>query len=139
VNSRQSIAYLQASHLNGIGFDSPRWRESALLLSLAGFPPDLAVISNSPEPILLYTDRPAISLPRKVQSANRQVNPNYAAELESVTNRLITGMAILVYFKRPNLPDLDELRPGLASAGIAGIRVLRVAEDGLIIGAGDLQ
>jgi len=142
VNSRQSIANIQASHLNGIGFDSPRWRESELIASLADFPPNLAVISNSPEPILLYTDRPAISLPRKVQIANRQVNPDYAAELESVTNRLITGGAILVYFnqiERPNLPDLDELRPALASAAIAGIKVLRVVEDGVIIGPGDMQ
>lgn len=126
-----TVALLQSSYMEGLGFSTRAWSRSPLLAETNGLPDGLLIYTNVPEPITLYTHLPAFPLPKKFESANQRENLRFAADMEQVHTRVAAGEAVVVYFdrvKRLSLPTLGELR------GEYGLAAWRQAPDGVILG-----
>ena len=59
----ESKDYINGLHENGRGFTGRRWRSSGLINAVSDLPSDQQLISNEPDAIMLYTNRPAFGIP----------------------------------------------------------------------------
>jgi hypothetical protein len=60
---RNSWEYLERMHAEGGGYTSQSWQSSGVIQAIRDLPPDLPIISNEQDAIMLYTNRPAYAVP----------------------------------------------------------------------------
>lgn len=135
-NILNSTPIIAAAHQQGLGFETPFWRGSNLLAALEKIPPEVAVYTNVPEPIRLFTNRRVEALPRKFDPAIQQTNSNYASDLETILQRVRAGEAVIAYFNtldRPNITSSSEIQSA------PGIPILNTTADGIIYAAHAFQ
>lgn len=136
LNLVKSAYYLEQARAGGIGFASLVWRDSELISHIDRYPREIAIYTNVPEPILLYTDRPVAALPKKMEIGKNQVNPAYQRELDEMMDKLADGQAVVVYFntlRRSNLTEAAEIEKA------AKIQMIGKKADGVIYGIPDLK
>jgi hypothetical protein len=121
--------WLSQNARDGIGFSSTTWRESETLRLVRDLPVDVALFSNAPEPIYLYTGREATPFPRPRQAMSGGDNPAFAAELADMGTTLAQGRGIAVYFR--TLPRRTALPEGMLRDELA-LRTLVEASDGAL-------
>lgn len=88
---------------NGSGFSHKDWQSSATLDEVKRLPADTPIYSNVPEVIYLYTNQPALALPRPYNVATQQTDDNYDQKLADVQQQLSQNSGVIVFF--------DTLRP----------------------------
>ena len=107
------MAYVKKISVDGQGYASKVYRESALLQRTRSIPPDITVYTNLMLPIVLYTGRITYRVPLKVNNSTQRLNETYDSEMNSMASDIRDSSALLVYFSRgPNwfvLPTVEEI------------------------------
>jgi hypothetical protein len=130
--SSSSINVISEGYRSGLGLNGLAWHQSETLKQLDQFPDEFLIFSNAPDAIILQTGRPAVSLPRKFESAAQRENVNYPSDMAAMKSEVDNNRALIVYFSilnRPNISTIEELRYDL------GLEVLALLSDGTIFGS----
>jgi 4-amino-4-deoxy-L-arabinose transferase-like glycosyltransferase len=117
----------------GAGYASPQWTHHPLLQAVRELPPHVRIYTNAPDVLFLLADRNSICLPSKRSLIAHRPNPDYAREVQEVSDALRSGNAVIVYFpslteKRPNLPLEKELRAQMSLRVVREVRGGRIYE-----------
>jgi len=133
-NSVLSIDILSGLHRTGLGYTSSRWRTSGTIQQVQGLDPDLALISNEPMPILLYTGRWPMPIDElEHEPAERFLR--FGLGRNPAEQRFETGEAALVLFDTA-AAQFEQLYPGRGSERlqtlVSGLRQAQLSADGSI-------
>lgn len=82
--------------VEGLGYTSPRWRESAVLQAVRALPPDTFLVSNGNDAIVTLTGRASARLPDRVNPSTLVAERGYSAAMRSLENRLRQRRGIIV-------------------------------------------
>lgn len=107
-------------HLDGQGFASARWSQSAMIDWLNGLPPDTILYSNELDAIYLLTGRLVYQIPIKWDPVRDQPRTDYDDQLEAMRLRLEAEDGYLVTFETLSnqqafFPPEAELSQGMES------------------------
>jgi hypothetical protein len=128
-NVSSGSTLIQEGYDQGIGYNSLTWSRSDIWNQVEQLSHETVVYTNAPEVIYFYTNRPAMSIPRKFESSKQQANADYFFDLEAMRIAIEDQQAVLLYFSsinRPTLASEDELKAYLS------LRVLVQVKDGTI-------
>ena len=105
-------AYGQVGTVNelskgGQGYASFRWYDSKAMEYLRLLPTDVAIYTNEPGAVYLYTDRPAYVLPDKVDPVTAAQRPGFDAGRRELQLEVQSGRAVLALFSGGDLPADD--------------------------------
>jgi len=106
------ITWVEQTHREGQWYTSLAWQQSEIIQQVQALPPTTAIISNGNDAISFLTSRPATRLPDKIRGDSLLANPDYATDMQNISQRL-SGDAVLVYLRgfddRWFLPTEQEL------------------------------
>lgn len=94
----QKIPVIEQGHQIGIGFNRLFWQENITWDILSDFPENMIVVTNTPEPVVLYTNRTVISLPKRYLDMDQRENKGIESELMDLKNKFQTTGAIFLFF-----------------------------------------
>jgi hypothetical protein len=112
---RQSSQLVQGYARDGIGLAAVAWQSSELITAAQELPADQLLYTNAPEALYHLTGRSALSIPRRVNVMAQTTNATYAAELETMRQRLASGGHLIYFTKlgRSSLAQQQELQAEL--------------------------
>jgi hypothetical protein len=135
VSLTRTALWAVGSDLDGLGYASRVWRESALVAEVRALRDEVRVFSNAPDALYALTGRPARLLPLKADPFTRHENARYAEELGRLEGDLRGRSGVVVYFRwlrwRWYLPSERELVERLRLVTVA------TAREGAMYGAPD--
>ena len=94
----RSYTVIEKCRLYSGGYRGPLWRSSTLVTTLQLLPQDTVMYSNKPEAIYLATDRPARSIPDKIDAMSHHVNERATAAFTDMKHELQSKNGLIVYF-----------------------------------------
>lgn len=98
----------------GMGYASFKWYDSKVMDYLRTLPADIAIYTNEPGAVYLYTGRASRVLPERVDPVTGLAWDNFNEGVEIVRNDVRSGYAVLVLFDvGAQDPDLAQLTEGL--------------------------
>ena len=105
-------AYGQATTVSelmkgGQGYASFRWYDSKAMAYLRLLPDDVAIYTNEPGAVYLYTDRPAYVLPDRVDPVTAAQRPGFDTGRRELQLEVQSGRAVLALFSGGDLPAPD--------------------------------
>ena len=105
-------AYKQANVFDhwskgGIGYASFQWYDSQAMAFLRTLPEDVAIYTNEPGAVYLYTGRGSYVLPDRFDSATAQVRPGFEQGVDFLHEQVNEGRAVLALFKSGNTSAED--------------------------------
>jgi hypothetical protein len=113
-------AYSQSVTVNtwaksGLGYASFQWYDSEAMAYLRALPEDIAIFTNEPGAVYLYTGRGALVLPSGYDSARAESIPGFEAGVARMQDAINNGEAVLAIFDHGgNIADeVDALTEGL--------------------------
>ena len=109
-------AYGQAGTVNelmkgGQGYASFRWYDSKAMEYLRLLPADIAIYTDEPGAVYLYTDRPAYVLPDRVDPVTAAQRPGFDTGRGELQLEVKSGRAVLALFSGGDLPAADGANP----------------------------
>ncbi len=85
--------------LRDASYTGPQWRHPATWAFLRAWPQDIPLVTNAPEPILLWADRPAYRLQEFAQAMPVRGPLGYREAVDPNHRRFIAGQAAAVYMR----------------------------------------
>ncbi|HQU36493.1 MAG TPA: phospholipid carrier-dependent glycosyltransferase [Anaerolineales bacterium] len=100
---------------SGLGFASFQWYDSEAMTFLRELPEDVAIFTNEPGAVYLYTGRGALVLPSGYDSARAESIPGFEEGVERMQAEINAGRAVLAIFDDgANIAgEVDALTEGL--------------------------
>ncbi len=100
---------------SGLGYASFQWYDSEAMAYLRELPDDVAIFTNEPGAIYLYTGRGALTLPSGYDSARAESIPGFEDGVARMQDAINNGEAVLAVFDHgENISDeVDALTEGL--------------------------
>ncbi len=95
---KQSVVFAHWSK-GGMGYASFQWYDSETMAFLRKLPDDVAIYTNEPAAVYLYTDRGCYVLPDRYDSATAQVRPGFEKGLARMQAEVNDGRAVLALFQ----------------------------------------
>jgi hypothetical protein len=111
---KQSTVFAHWSK-SGIGYASFQWYDSQAMAFLRSLPEDVAIYTNEPAAVYLYTGRGSYVLPDRYDSATAQVRSGFEKGVTSMQAEINAGKAVLALFQSggTSSKDRDVLSTGL--------------------------
>ncbi|MCC6298872.1 MAG: phospholipid carrier-dependent glycosyltransferase [Anaerolineales bacterium] len=113
-------AYNQSVTINtwaksGLGYASFQWYDSEAMAYLRALPDDVAIFTNEPGAVYLYTGRGALVLPSGYDSARAESIPGFEEGVTRMQDEIYAGRAVLAIFDDgANISnEVDALTAGL--------------------------
>jgi hypothetical protein len=72
---------------NGLGYNSARWKASAMMAAIRQLAPETIVYTNHPGAILFQTGREVPGIPRLANPNSRRPNADWAAQMAAICQR----------------------------------------------------
>ena len=123
--ARYTAPWIEQSRTQGVYYDGPSWRDSALLSRIRGLPGGVTLYSNGADVIRLLTPRHALDLPSTFDAATRRRNPAFQREAAALQ---VGGY--VAYFDRllwrHYIPDITALETQLQ------LRLVTKTPDGVL-------
>jgi hypothetical protein len=130
-------------YAEGWGYAAESWRSSPTVAFVNALPNSAAVYSDDAYALLFLTHRDVRSVPNKVVRRLGADNPQYAAQLTDMRERLEATNGVVVIFERdrgefvmPVLPDLERAMPLREQARFADATVYALAPPGARLARG---
>jgi len=124
------VLWLRHSYLNGLGFASESWRNSALVKFAKNTRSSIPIFSNAPDFIYTLTGNRALMIPNKVNPYTRLPNEMYPTEIATMKKQLQDRNGVLIYFFAEErlwyLPSQNELENKMP------LQIVKTATDGMI-------
>ncbi|RIK28991.1 MAG: hypothetical protein DCC56_14100 [Anaerolineae bacterium] len=100
---------------SGLGYASFQWYDSEAMEYLRELPNDVAIFTNQPGAVYLYTGRGALSLPTGYDSARAESIPGFDEGVARMQAEINAGRAVLAIFDDGNniADEVDALTAGL--------------------------
>jgi len=117
---KQSIT-VNAWAKSGLGYASFQWYDSGAMAYLRALPGDVAIFTNEPGAVYLYTGRGALVLPSGYDSARAEAIPGFEEGVTRLQTEVNEGRAVLAIFDHgENISgDVPALTAGLYLAHIS--------------------
>ncbi len=111
----------------GLGFSRLEWQHSELVEQIKKLPNETIIHSNAPYAVYILSGRPALSLPKKFESMNQQINKDFESEMEIISSEITLNNGMVVFF------DLFSRNPLEEKAELeSNFRILNQTSDGTI-------
>ncbi len=132
-SAKWSRAFLRVMHDRGHGFTARPWHAAQTWAFLRAWPADIPWVTNAPEPLLLWADRPAYRLAEYAQFWPPQGPLGYREAVDFRHRLFISGQAAAIYVRpeEARARRLYEHKAG-AVADLLFRRYTRCYEDELI-------
>jgi hypothetical protein len=91
----------------GQGYASFRWYDSEAMAFLRLLPDDVAIYTNEPGAVYLYTGRPAYVLPDRADPVTGEERPGFESGLAQLQGEVNSGRAVLALLRGGDLPAAD--------------------------------
>jgi hypothetical protein len=120
------VAYVRNE---GLGYAAKTWQQSPIIERVKALPRAIAIYTNGPDAIYIFTGRVVKPLPAKVSDSTGLTNNNYVSEMTIMGQRVQAKEAVLVYLSalpRSEFPTERELREALP------LRLIERVSDGSI-------
>jgi 4-amino-4-deoxy-L-arabinose transferase-like glycosyltransferase len=91
----------------GQGYASFKWYDSKAMAFLRLLPEDVAIYTNEPGAIYLYTGRPTYVLPDRTDPVTAEQRPGFERGLTELQAEVASGRAVLALFTGGDLPAAD--------------------------------
>jgi len=111
---KQSTVFAHWSK-GGIGYASFQWHDSQAMAFLRTLPDGVAIFTNEPGAVYLYTGRGSYVLPDRYDSATAQVRTGFEEGVADMQAEINAGKAVLALFQRGDTAPDDE---SILSAGL---------------------
>ncbi len=130
---RMSRAFLRVLHDHGYGYTARLWRQPETWAFLRAWPEDIPWVTNAPEPLLLWADRPAYRLAEYAQAMPLEGPLGFREAVDFRHKLFISGQAAAIYVRpeEERAKRLYQHRAG-ALADLLFRRYTRCYEDDLI-------
>jgi hypothetical protein len=123
-------AWITYSRAEGLGFNSPGWRSSALIEEVRALPSSHVIYSNIPAAISSLTSREAAGLPRRAFPATLAPNRRYDEQLQQMCATARSQPVVIAFFTEQDaewfVPSMPAIRARLQS------HPARVVSDGVL-------
>jgi hypothetical protein len=127
VQMTASIAWMNYSYKDGIGYAGKVWREPRLLPFLYSAKPTTPLFSNAPDVIYLLTGKLTDMIPPKFDPDTLAANKQYVVQLANMKQKLMEKEGVLLYVtaerRLPYLPSEQELQTELPLRLIERVRI----------------
>jgi hypothetical protein len=120
------VAYVRNE---GLGYAAKTWQQSPIIERVKALPRAIAIYTNGPDAIYIFTGRVVKPLPAKASDSTGLTNNNYVSEMTIMGQRVHAKEAVLVYLSalpRSEFPTERELREALP------LRLIERVSDGSI-------
>jgi hypothetical protein len=104
---RQSVVFAHWSK-GGMGYASFQWYDSQAMAFLRTLPEDVAIYTNEPGAVYLYTGRGTYVLPDRYDSATAQERSGFEAGVEHMQAEINEGKAVMALFQTGDTPREDK-------------------------------
>ncbi|MBV6449339.1 MAG: hypothetical protein MHPDNHAH_00049 [Anaerolineales bacterium] len=100
---------------SGLGYASFQWYDAEAMTYLRALPDDVAIFTNEPGAVYLYTGRGALTLPTGYDSARAESLPGFEEGVARMQNAINRGEAVLAIFDdgKNIFGEVDALTDGL--------------------------
>jgi hypothetical protein len=115
---------------NGLGLASKKWVQSDILQWLKELPADVMIYTNGPDPIMIYTNRSCIMIPRDIYPNKQTQNKSFMDEIKAMVSKLSKHDGVIIYFNTINrnyLPTISELNT------IQPLQLVYKGKDGVVM------
>lgn len=102
LNLAGGIETLQTLRLDGQGFASWRWYDSAVLKQIPKLPADVRIYTNQGPAVYFYTGRTTYALPAAIAATTRQPNAGVEKAIQAIRQEVLQGKAVVAFFDRDN-------------------------------------
>lgn len=129
INSIRAVSVALYIHENGQGYTSQYWQRSQTIYYLTNAHDVRKIYSNDPYVIQFLTGKEAVSLPHKIFTSTRLLNPTYEEQLRQISEQCKEGKVLIVHLHgtgRWYLPSVEELEAR------ENLPVLQRFEDGVV-------
>lgn len=132
-----SLEMVEQLHQKGGGLTGMRWHQSEVLEAVKELPPEILIISNEPDAILLHTDRPAYSIPELSETEPGATFFRFGDDLNDGVQRIFRqeGAALVLfeefYWQLAKIYTRREVDERL-NTFVDGLNIYRTTEDGTI-------
>jgi len=96
---RMSRAFLRVLHDHGYGYTAREWQQPQTWAFLQAWPEDIPWVTNAPEPLLLWADRPAYRLAEFARPTPVRGPLGYREAVDPLHRMYISGQAAAIYVK----------------------------------------
>jgi hypothetical protein len=118
------------------GYAAPRWRSSELMQVARTLPSGQALITNSPIPVLLFTDRAMYAVQELENGGLQATTLRYGDGSDPAQALFRQGNAALIIFQPDLVKQMTDLYgasgPQRAEALLSGLKLTRQVKDGAI-------
>ena len=131
IKTPEAIHSMADIQKNGSGYTSRQWQDSESIAFIKLIGRDVKIYTNGADVLDFLTGKQSQSIPAKMSSGTRDVNPRYIEEVDVMCKDITENRAMLVYFNRITrwyLPTQTELE------STCHIPVLRDFADGTVYG-----
>jgi len=111
---KQSTVFAHWSR-GGIGYASFQWYDSQAMAFLRTLPEDVAIYTDEPAAVYLYTGRGSYVLPDRYDGATAQVRAGFEEGVKRLQAEVNEGRAVLAFFQTGGTSDEDR---AILSAGL---------------------
>jgi hypothetical protein len=111
LSARATAPILYQSRVNGLGFTERYYAGSALISWIRNLPAGTAIYSDEPEPISMFTNHFAKSLPVLRDPYTRQPSRGFERERAAMESSMSQLPGVIVYFYKANPHSTENLPP----------------------------
>ena len=103
-------------HQNGLGYESPAWKQSKMISSIKNLPGDVQTYSNLPILVHYLSQREIGELPWKSNPVTEKPSPDYLPKLQEIgaTSQSQRTVIIYVSWQSGYFPSEDDLKQVLS-------------------------
>ncbi len=112
----RAVSVVKNIHQNGLGYESPAWKQSKIISSIKNMPGDVRIYSNLPILVHYLSQREIGELPWKSNPITGKPSPDYLPKLQEIGVTSQSQRTVIIYVSWPGsyFPSENDLKQVLS-------------------------